>query len=296
MLAKSPLDRARERLREKLLGEARFDLAGRLSKCGQKMTLRCLGCHQAHVCRTRCDLKWCPSCQPLLAQRTAARYAAIAQDCQWPLMITWTVQHSRQDSCQLMREVRRAHTALRRQRWFRKHVKGGVIAYELTTGAHGWHPHAHSLLDCKWLAVTESHPRLGASKQEWKRKALNACAEVAEQWSLALRRKGTVEVHRVWRRSNGIADSVSEVLKYSAKGSDLADSSEPVGPVIDMLSLTRNVCSWGSFYRHKATRKLERPPLMCSCGCSDWLPEEVILSSATDEHGLTRRDTKRKRR
>jgi len=293
----STLPVAREALKSKLVSEGRIDLAARLEKCGRELVLRCQACTRGRTCLTRCDLKWCPACQPVLAFRTAERYRVIAAGCQWPLMVTWTCTHAAEDSHLLLRHVRRSHTKLRRQRWFKTRQKGGVIAYELTHGDHGWHPHAHSLIDCRWLSVTIGAPPVGADRKAILRRARASCAEVAAQWTLALGRKGRVEVHRVWRRENGIEDSLAEVLKYSTKGSELAelDDSVPIGPVIDMLDLTRNVASWGTFYRHPALKRVKPPAAMCECGCSDWLPEELMLASAVNEYGLTSRQSGRAR-
>lgn len=272
----------REAILEKLLAEERTDLAFRLQKCGRPLRLLCQCCQRPRDVLTRCDLKWCPSCQRALAARTADRYARISGALQWPLFVTWTVQHDRDDPVDLIRHVRRSHTKLRRLRWFKRAIKGGVIAYEVTHGENGWHPHGHSLIDCKWLAVTIGAPQRRASRNEWQRRGKIAAKEVGEQWSLALGRRGSVKVRRCWTDSSGgIGGAVHEVLKYSVKGSDLAKLEVPIAPLIDVLDRTRLVASWGSMYRHPAVKRQRGAPGMCECGSSDWLPEEVAMDQLT---------------
>jgi len=276
----SPID-LREELITRLDSENRPDLASRLAKCGQPLRLLCNGCLAPREVFTRCDLKWCPSCQRAIAARTAQRYAAIASECQWPLFVTFTCEHDVDDDVALLRSVRRAHTKLRRLRWWKKCVAGGVISYEVTNkGANGWHPHGHALIDCRWLSVTESTPGRGADAATWKRKARRAVEEVAAQWSLCLGRRGSVKVRRVFAGDDGsIGAAVHEVLKYSVKGSELVSAPVPIAGLIDVLDRTRLVCSWGSFYRHPAVKRQRSAPAMCGCGCADWAPEEFHEST-----------------
>jgi hypothetical protein len=284
----SPVE-LRAALETRLRSEGRFDLAGRIAKCGQPLTLRRAACTAGRDVFTRCDLKWCPSCQRAIAARTAQRYSAIAAECQWPLFVTFTCQHTADDDVSLLRTVRRAHTKLRRLRWWKKCVAGGVISYEVTNkGDNGWHPHGHALIDARWLSVTESTPSRGADAATWKRKARRATEEVAAQWSLCLGRPGSVKVRRVFAGDDGsIGAAVHEVLKYSVKGSELCAVQEPIGDLIDMLDRTRLVCSWGSFYRHPAVKRQRSAPAMCTCGCTEWCPEEVFdRKHGMNAHGL----------
>lgn len=275
---------ARTAIVSRLQAEGRIDLAARLLKCGQPLTLRCCDCTTPRLVMTRCDLKWCPTCQRALAARTAERYGTISDSCQWPLFVTFTVKHSSADEVALIREVRRAHTKLRRLRWWKRAVKGGVVAFEVTRGKHGWHPHAHALIDCQWLAVTVGHPSRTASKAEWIARGKQAAREVAAQWELCLGRVGSVKVRRCWTdRSGGIRGAVAEVIKYSVKGTDLAECDGEIGPMIDVLNRTRLIASWGTFYRHAAVKRKRTAPAMCPCGCANWLPEAVL------EMQLTRR-------
>lgn len=288
MPSQSP-ETLREALSARLRAEGRLDLCARIEKCGQDLALRCLDCQAERWVKTRCDLKWCPACQPALAARTADRFARIAATFTWPLFVTFTVQHGDDDDLQLLRHTRRSHCRLRAQRWWRAAVPAGFICYELTRlGAkarkrrklgpdNGWHPHGHAILDCRWLAITVPPPRTGESAEAMQHRARQATQEVADQWSMALGRTGQVHVRRVWRSEDGtVAAAVHEVCKYSVKGGDLVELDHPIGPVIDVLDRCRLSTAFGAAYGKPEVKRRRGAPAMCTCGCSSWLPEELL--------------------
>lgn len=291
-------DRAatRDRLKLKLYDEGAFDLAGRLEKCGLPLRLVCTACGSVKHVATRCDLKWCPSCQHALAARTVARYAAIMTLCRWPLRVTLTAKNYRYDDVDPVRQLRRAWGKLRRLRWFRAHVPGGVVGFEVTDYGRGLHVHAHALFDCRWFAVAETEPRIGLDRGGWKRKGQAAAQEVSQQWTLCCHRPASMQVRRVWRHDGGdVAPALAECLKYSVKGADLADSERPAAPIIRMLDRTRMITSFGSFFGQPETKRPKVPPPPCECGAIGCcIPEHVALGTATGEDGLTDRQRRRR--
>lgn len=262
----SPDRRAlRERLLAELEDEGADDLAARLRKCGEEIGINCTACGAHHTVQKRCDLKWCPTCQPLLARRTVERFAPIMPRIQWPLFVTLTTRnYATADGA---REVRRAFTRLRRHRWWKRAVAGGVAQVEVSNRGKGWHPHVHALCDCRWLSITVPSPRIGATTQQWKEAARRACEEVAAAWSDALGgRRASVKVRRVWRRDGGdITGAMKEVLKYSVSPDTLDRPVAEIIQCIRALDRTRNLVSWGNLYRRpELTRK--KAPLACKCG------------------------------
>lgn len=248
--------------------------AKKLESCGEEVPLNCIGCGERRIGRTRCDQRWCPMCQRALATRTSMRYEGIAADCQWPLVVTFTHKHSAISTLG-PKELRRAFTKLRRLRWWRARVKGGVAAFELTDDGNGWHTHIHALIDCQWLAVTTGAPPPGESAEKIRARAKRSAKEVSEQWSLCVGRVGGVHVRRARGGRANLPDVCREVLKYAVKGSDLAELVTPISPVIRAMVGSRLVVSWGSFYRHPAAKRQKPPPAMCKCGCSDWMLEKL---------------------
>ncbi len=239
---------------------------------------------------TRCDLKWCPSCQHALAARTAARYANIMALTTWPLRVTLTAKNFGYDELNGMRAIRRAWGKLRRLRWFRARVPGGVVGFEITEKGRGFHIHAHGLFDCRWLAVDECEPARFASRDAWKRKAKAACAEVAEQWSICCDRPASVQVRRVWKRDGGdISEALRETLKYSLKGDDLVKTKRRVGPLIGMIDGTRMITSFGTFHGRPECKRVRLAAQPCECGAiGALLPLDVTLRTARNVHGLYR--------
>lgn len=229
----------------------------------------------------RCDLKWCPACQRGLAARTSIRYAKVTEELKWPLFVTLTTQNFEDSEKDFLREIRKSFGRLRRLRWFRACVSGGVASIEVTNTGNGWHPHVHALLDAKWFSVTTKQPGPRASRDQWRKRGRQTATEIAEQWSLCLRRPGSVKIRRVWEGPEKDARPVTtEVLKYSVKGSDLLECEDAIAPVIRMLDRCRLVTSWGSMYGHPAAKRPRSCGLPCgNCGgMGTWLPEHVALA------------------
>jgi len=262
------------------------DLARRLAKCGKVVKLRCVCCGELRECESRCDLKWCPVCQRARAAMTTDRFKRVMTECgvAWPLFVTFTVQHDEDDDWTLIREIRRAHTKLRRHRWFKACVRGGVCAFEAQNEEGGLHPHVHCLFDCRWLAISVKEPRF-VNAESFKRAARRACSEVGEAWSDCVGRKGSVKVRRVWKKDGGdIGAAVAEVIKYSVAGAALAEMGGAAAvALIRVLDRTRNVVGFGTFFGHTSIQQ-QRSGGMCACGGADWQFEAPTIGDQLAPH------------
>ena len=285
----------RDRLKERLAEENAWDLHARLDKCGKPLVLICTSCGTRRHVETRCDLKWCPSCQYALAAATADRYRNIVTLAKWPLSVTMTARNYDYDDPSPIRQLRRSWGKMRRLRWFRRAVPGGVVGFEVTDNGKGYHVHAHGLFDCRWFAVAEPEPRMGLDKAGWKRKGKAAANEVAQQWTLCCGRPASMHVRRVWKRDEGdIGKALAETLKYGVKGSDIADGARPAAPLIRLLDGTRMITSFGTFFGTKEVRRIRNAPQPCDCGAVGCLmPEHIALGTARGEDGLTDRQRRR---
>jgi hypothetical protein len=191
----------------------------------------------------------------------------------WPLFVTFTAKNY--PDAKSVRDVRRAFTALRRHRWWKQKVAGGVAHLEITNRGKGWHPHVHALLDCRWLSVTQPPPRIGQSAKDC---GSIACREVADVWSDCLKRKGSVKVRRVWARDDGsLEPALREVLKYSVKPDELTQMrGSQIVDVIDAIDRTRLLVTWGTLYRRPELKR-EKRPLACECGqIGYFVPEKFV--------------------
>jgi len=205
---------------------------------------------------------------------------------QWPMLVTLTLPHSAEsDGPADVRRLRRALGKLRRLRWFRLKVRGGITSVEVTCGENGWHPHAHMLIDCRWLSVQTPPPDKSMSRYCFKSTFRRARAEVAEQWGLCLGETVRLQVNI----SRARKDAAREVLKYAVKPQDLAEAPLPLAPLLRILSVSRLVSAFGSVRASRLAGlqgqlKEERSEYECSCGCRDFVPDFV----ANDNIGLDR--------
>jgi hypothetical protein len=279
----SPAHLAALESRALLLGrledEEAWDLADPLRKCGDEIPMICLACGMTHVFHRRCNRKWCPACQRALAARASLRYTGIVASMQWPLFVTLTVKNWPDDKVDFVRHMRRSFGKLRRLRWWCARVKGGVAGIEVTERGKGWHPHLHTVIDCKWLGVTTHAPPRGCDSREFTRRCQTSAKEVNQQWELCTGLRSGIKTKRASAQGNGKDKPIStEILKYSVKGSDLLKSKEPIASVLRMLDGTRLITSFGSCYGH--LRDFDLPKEKAECPeCEQrggWMPRAEL--------------------
>lgn len=191
------------------------------------------------------------------------------------------MRHESSDSIvENVKILRKGWAKFRALAWFKRCVKGGVCAVEISTpddensgfdllGNHGAHPHIHALLDCRWLLVSGSMPQGPTTSPQFKRRVREIQSEIAVQWRLCL---NGIEGGIFTRRAK--KDSVHEVLKYAISSNSLINSKIPVAPIIDALSGRKAVMPFGSIRKAlkivRAEKKAAQPPLICECGAEEW--------------------------
>lgn len=275
----------RSRLADRLEAEDADDLAEMLRGCGRMMTLICTCCGSGREVRVGCRKRWCPVCAWQISAKRVARYSAAVKAMRWPLFLTCTRPNVRVLTLDIIREMRRAHRRLRQRKWWIERVTGGVTSIEITNTGKGWHPHTHSVIDCKWLAIKTPRPRPMATRAEWLAKGKQAAAEIGAAWAHALRvPRATVHVKRAYGTGadadpTGESKSIAlEVLKYSLKISDLIDSPDPIAPVLKLLGAARLVTGYGSCYGSRlVVDDDDKHVTMCECGATGaWMPDEYV--------------------
>lgn len=267
----------RERVAERLESEGAFDLSRPLRDCGEGFELCCRACGDSRPALKQCTKRWCPVCARRIAAKRVDAYQAVIDKMRWPLLVTLTMPHTRETSdASDVRLLRRSLSKLRRLRWWRRSVMGGVTAIEVTCGKQGWHPHAHMLIDCRWLSVTAPEPPRGCGAATAKRYFKSARDEVGEQWRLCLQTDKRVQV----QVSRARPEAAREVLKYATKAADLVETELPIAPLIRILQVSRLISAFGSVRADKLVElagqlSSELPGVQCACGCSDWVPDFV---------------------
>lgn len=260
----------RQRLLKRLWKEGADFHSERLEKCGMPVVLKCTCCNARRTVATRCDLKWCPTCAPRIANDRVRTFEDVVYTFKARLNFTLTTTNfsARSKKTTGMREVVRAFKRFRSQRWFERIVRGGVASFEMTRKKKGWHPHVHGILDCGWLAVSVPRPGTNCGEQKWKAACKAACEELASMWTMALGgRKGSVFLRRLYIDKGGVRGAMKDCLKYAVTAESLENMKGDVGLLLDELRFTRNVVGFGSAYKHPALKRRARDPQPCdSCG------------------------------
>lgn len=275
----------RERILKRLDDEEAEDLVEKLSRCGQPLRLHCTSCGRIHESETRCSLKWCPVCARKRAARLSGKYRKASALMTWPMHITLTRANTATISKEQIDELKKAFTKLRERAIWRDNVVGGIKALEMTNTGKGWHPHLHILADCKWLSKQVPEPQGWHSRARKKELFQQASEELQREWSNCI---GQLASSIKVRRCDG-ATAVTEVLKYTMKGGDLADSPDEIAPAIRAISMGRVVSAFGSLYNMRAELKEEEKPSMpCPCcgAAKAWMPEDQVKAIM----GASRRD------
>jgi hypothetical protein len=253
--------------------EKRPDLAQRLRRCGIPTALVCRVCRVVHHSLTRCKNKWCPACQRYLATVRAERIRFAVAGMKWPLFVTLTQGNLITITEQDVRAIRRAFGKLRNRDFWKRKVRGGVAAFEVTNIGNGWHLHLHAVIDCDWLSILSSPPKRWNTAQEKAWKVQVAKSELQEAWRQCLKQGDDPIIH-VKRVDS---DIVSEVVKYTIKGDELLDMADEIAPLIDAMDGTRMMTTFGNCYR--LAKRLEEAEgvseFLCPNGHAEWLPEGV---------------------
>lgn len=258
----------------RLEAEGRDDLAAKLRKCGNPLVMRSICCGDVRMAETRCKNKWCPECARPLAAKRSAKMAQIVRTFSWPMFVTLTMKNVEDLTGDAVRELRRAFGRWRRMAGQRM-IRGGLATIEVTNIGNGWHPHLHAVLDCPWLGPARLRPFPWEPRH--KKAECYRLAKMAneEAWARALRApQGTMHIKRT-------SDSsvTKEVVKYAVKGSDLVACRESIGQLIDCLTKTRLMTTFGSAHGFKFDEsEILRPPCCCA-ECQSpaaWLPEDVF--------------------
>lgn len=275
----------RQLLIERLDRDDEEDLADILRGCGQPLHLTCTCCGAMHQAESRCKKRWCPVCARQISAKRVSKYVGAVEAMQWPLFLTLTRPNLKHLTLADIKHLRRGYRRLRQQAWWGRAVKGGIASLEITNTGKGWHPHIHSIIDCRWLSVTVPPPKALAGRDHIVRVLRAAAKEVAARWAGALELpRASIHIKRAYTPRTtpempyGSSSIAVEVLKYSVKPDDLIDCTEPVGDLIRLMGAARMVSSFGSCYGQDLDGSDKpKPPPLCSCGAAGSLvPQEVV--------------------
>jgi len=250
----------------KLYAEGSYALAQKLELCGEDLGITCTHCGGHRLVSQRCDRRWCPVCSYYIASARVDKYRAAAERFVWPLFVTLTVRNTL--DVEGLTTLKKQWGKFRHRKLIRSQVRSGIVGFEITNKGNGWHPHIHALMDCRWLALHTPEIRRGDPPEEKTRKAKSAAMELENLWSEITEQESTsIKIRR------GNAGALVEVLKYSVKGSDLLDSRDSIGPLIELMDGMRLMTTFGAIRKEMQDQQPEedKPKAKCpdcgECGC-----------------------------
>jgi len=112
---------------------------------------------QVRIHASACRLRWCPLCMK-------TKRMIIVQECKkWihginkPKFLTFTLKHRDEPLRDTIKDLYKFFRNVRRTKWFKKNVRGGVWFFQITKSKNDdlWHPHIHCLVDSNFLPKAE---------------------------------------------------------------------------------------------------------------------------------------------
>jgi hypothetical protein len=247
----------------KLRSAGAAEEADKLENCHSYYTVaQCSECGSVRKFPNRCDLFYCPECQPGLAYDRKREISWWTATLRQPKHVVLTVRNIPDLTPGHVTQLRRWFTALRRRK-FTKGWSGGFYSIECTNEGKGWHLHIHALVEARWIDG----------------------GELALVWDSITNGMGRIVKVRDCRGDQYL----QEVTKYVAKGSEMATwTPTECLAFIRAFKGKRTFGVFGSLYGARtefaefiATLKAAKPK--CECGSiscryfseTDWLLQEL---------------------
>lgn len=179
--------------------------------------------NHVHVISSACRLRWCPLCSTGRCGYITHNLIPWISGLKHPRFLTLTLRHSNASlTCQINSLYTHFRT-LRKNKWFRDHVAGGVWFFQikLSSKVDQWHPHIHCILHGKYI------PQL----------------ELSKLWLKITKTSNIVDIRMV-RNPKEAADYVA---RYSARPAKLAKYPLTLRVEIFNSMHRRRLCgTWGS--------------------------------------------------
>jgi hypothetical protein len=241
----------------------------KLQDCHTEPTYcRCTGCGRTQVFVNRCDLYYCPLCQPNLEKRRTEAVTWWFAQTRQPKHIILTVTNTRGINKGLIQEMRGWFSKLRRHK-IARNWQGGFYSIQCTNKGNGWHLHIHAVISTPWVDV----------------------GQLSNAWSKINGGYGTNVAVRDARKK----DVRHDVVRYVSKGSSMARwNGATIREFLAAFDGVRCFGVFGNLFAKRAEWKAFKATLLygkpeCECGCSDfryydrlaWAALEIRLYGTT---------------
>jgi hypothetical protein len=234
----------------KLMAIGCVDLAKPLKECHTYQGFaQCGGCNKVKPFWNRCEVFYCPVCQPTLARDRAQSIAWWVTEIDQPKHVVLTVRNTAHLTQQYVRWFKASFAKLRRRKITRNWA-GGLYSLEVTNEDKGWHLHLHALVNAYYIDK----------------------AELARTWAEIVGQDfAIVGIYDARQR-----DYTKEVCKYAVKGTELSRwSPMQIATFIDAFKGVRTFGVFGTLYGLRTKyrdwiNQLRVERRKCDCGCNDW--------------------------
>lgn len=263
----------RDQVVQKLEDIHREDLAEPLKNCHDNRTIAlCARCKTPTAFYNRCEVFWCPICQPRLARDKRKRIEPLALTMRRPLHVVLTITNIKhltkakvtwfKDCFKKLRQSKLCTETTQlghfrdddpyRGKTLTSHPwKGGIYSIEVTNEGRGAHLHMHVLVDCHF------------------------CDQLAlsEKWREITEGNGHIVSVKDCRHE----DYLHEIGKYIVKGSDLATwDGQTLANFIDAMKDTRTWGMFGTLFARSrefanASKLCDDQTHVCKCGCERFI-------------------------
>lgn len=234
----------------KLREFGRLDLLEGFEDCHTSaMNARCTGCKKVNRFYNRCDLFYCPRCQPRLARERAESVEFWTKKVSQPKHVVLTMINTRELTKRHVQFIKESFQRLR-DRKFARGWRGGFYRVEITNEGKGWHLHLHALIDADWIDS----------------------GKLAVQWNECNHGFGNIVKVQDCRK----VDYLKEVTKYAVKGNMLAEwTGAEIAEFVDAFTGVKTFGTFGTLFKARAEWKefcvgLAEKRAICACGCSSF--------------------------
>lgn len=185
----------------------------------------------------KCDFSLCPWCQHRRSDKLRGHFSKVAGFLEEPKFITYSPPNVAVLTSEAVSAMGKVHTLLMRRVIF-KDAQGGIRSIETTYGRNGWNLHMHSLIGNPWL------PRYPQTDIKWtgrkwsvvkKHKGLaREFTDICQKFSALQSSRPDFDIDNpdhwyfVDIRQADTYGSVSEIVKYIAKGVELVNGGAAV--------------------------------------------------------------------
>lgn len=233
----------------KLREAARTSEALTLENCHTRYTVAvCTGCNSVQKFPNRCDLFYCPECQPRLQADRKKAVEWWCREIEQPKHVVLTIKNTWDFSKGHVLEAKKWFSSLRRTK-FASNWLGGFYKLECTNEGNGFHLHFHCLINARWIDSFQ----------------------LSKTWQRITRGFGRIVMVKDCRGDSYL----NEVTKYTVKGVQLAAwTPEQIVKFVDAFTGVRTFGVFGSLYGMRTKfrdwwKQVRGQKPKCSCGCCD---------------------------